>query len=344
MFALQELSSIGHAVEVVALSKNRATNKENDSSIIPGSATTRNLPRPPDGSTGEIELATVFERMLDIPSHPILRSHIIDGRAVLPMALHLEWLAHAALQGNPGLIFHGANELRVTNGIQIEDGAQVQLKAVAGKAVKRESGLYHVPVELRGRRRDGRELIHSRCEVLLCSELPQAPASNSLPPLQPYPHPLDEIYKYFLFHGPDLHGIEKLDGIAEGGILGSAYPAPSPAEWMNAPLRSHWVTDPLVVDTSFQMMILWSYAEHGAGSLPCFAGRYRQYRRSFPASPVRVSLKVTRDNGTFARADLDLIDQTDGSVIATIQDYECLIDPQLNQAFRKNQLTPRVNS
>jgi acyl transferase domain-containing protein/NAD(P)-dependent dehydrogenase (short-subunit alcohol dehydrogenase family)/acyl carrier protein len=344
MFALQELSSTGQAVEVVALGNIRAARKEPEASEPPAPAISRSLPTQQEAVSGLPELATVFERTLDIPSHPILRSHIIDGRAVLPMALHLEWLAHAALQGNPGLVFHGANEIRVTNGIQIEDGAQVQLKAVAGKAVKRESGLYHVPVELRGRRRDGRELIHSRCEVLLCAEPPRAPESNSLPPLQPYPHPLNEIYKYFLFHGPDLHGIEKLDGIAEGGILGTAYPAPSPSEWMASPLRHDWVTDPLVVDTSFQMMILWSYAEHGAGSLPCFAGRYRQYRRSFPASPVRVSLKVTRDNGTFARADLDLIDQTDGTVIATIQDYECLIDPQLNQAFRKNQLTPRVKS
>ena len=344
MFALQELSSTGQAVEVVALGNIRATRKEPEPSEAPAPAISRSLPTQQESTLGLPELSTVFERTLDIPTHPILRSHIIDGRAVLPMALHLEWLAHAALQGNPGLVFHGANEIRVTNGIQIEDGAQVQLKAVAGKAVKRESGLYHVPVELRGRRRDGRELIHSRCEVLLCAELPRAPESNSLPPLQAYPHPLDEIYKYFLFHGPDLHGIEKLDGIAEGGILGTAYPAPSPSEWMTAPLRGHWVTDPLVVDTSFQMMILWSYAEHGAGSLPCFAGRYRQYRHSFPASPVRVSLKVTRDNGTFARADIDLIDLADGGVIATIQDYECLIDPQLNQAFRKNQLTPRVKS
>ena len=43
-----------------------------------------------------------------------------------------------------------------------------------------------------------------------------------------------------------------------------------------------------VLDASFQMMILWSFAQHGAGSLPCFAGRYRQFRRSFPAGSFHV--------------------------------------------------------
>ena len=101
------------------------------------------------------------------------------------------------------------------------------------------------------------------------------------------------------------------------------------------------VADPLVLDASFQMMILWSFAQHGAGSLPCFAGRYRQYRRAFPAGPCRVAIRITRDNGTFARADIDYLD-SDGILIAQLQDYECVMDPGLNQAFRRNQLAVPV--
>ena len=41
--------------------------------------------------------------------------------------------------------------------------------------------------------------------------------------------------------------------------------------------------------------------------------------------------------GTFARADIDYLD-ADGTVIAQLQDYECVIDPALNQSFRRNQL------
>ena len=60
---------------------------------------------------------------MDVATHPVLKSHVLDGRAVLPMALHLEWLAHAALHGNPGLVFHGFNDLRVTHGVQVDPGA-----------------------------------------------------------------------------------------------------------------------------------------------------------------------------------------------------------------------------
>jgi acyl transferase domain-containing protein/NAD(P)-dependent dehydrogenase (short-subunit alcohol dehydrogenase family)/acyl carrier protein len=352
-FAVQELNAPGRAVEVIALGKFRPPTAVQSPAGPPtpaaavriggGGSGVVPVPAAPAGSQPPVpELTQVYERPIDLASHPVLRSHVIDGRAVLPLAVHMEWLAHAALHGNPGLLFHGFNELRVTNGVMVEDGGTSSLRALAGRAVKKDGGLFHVPVELRGKRRDGRDVIHSRAEAVLAAALPKPPAVGRPPEVQPYPHPLDEIYRYFLFHGPDLHGIERMDGVAEAALVGTAYPAPPPAEWFRSPLRPAWVADPLVLDASFQMMILWSFAQHGAGSLPCFAGRYRQYRRAFPAGPVRVAVRVTRDNGTFARADVDYLDAADGTVVAQMQDYECVIDPQLNQAFRRNQLTPRV--
>ena len=74
-----------------------------------------------------------------------------------------------------------------------------------------------------------------------------------------------------------------------------------------------------------------------------FAGRYRQYRRGFPAGPVRVVIRVTRDNGSFARADIDYLD-AEGQLVAQVQDYECVIDRQLDQAFRRNQLAPKAKA
>ncbi|MFO0937099.1 MAG: SDR family NAD(P)-dependent oxidoreductase [Gemmataceae bacterium] len=348
-FVVNELASSGRSVEIVAMGKlrgnvittpnpndysNRMSTRINPVSHLP------NTMSPPLTAPPAPELSLAFERVIDITSHPILRSHVLDGRAVLPMAIHMEWLAHAALHGNPGLGFLGVDNLRVTSGIQIDDGATVPIKALAGRAVKQDK-VFVVPVELRGRRKDGREVIHSRAEVLLTASLPRAPQPDRVPEIQAYPHPVDEVYKYFLFHGPDLHGIERVDGMTETAFVGSAYPAPAPTEWFAAPLRSNWVADPLVLDTSFQMLILWSFAQHGAGSLPCFAGRYRQFRRTFPIGSVKIVVRITRDNGTFARADIDFVD-ADGTMIAQLQDYECVIDAQLNMAFRRNQLAPKL--
>ena len=120
-------------------------------------------------------------------------------------------------------------------------------------------------------------------------------------------------------------------------MIGTAYPAPAPAEWFAGPLRAAWVADPLVLDASFQMMILWTQAEHNAGSLPSFIGRYRQFRKHYPADPVTVVARVTRDDARFARADIDFL-AANGQIVAQMQDYECVMEPSLNASFRKNQL------
>src|SRR5437773_8902004 len=127
----------------------------------------------PGGGSGAVphptpsaELALAFERTVETATHPILRSHVIDGRAVLPMALHLEWLAHAALHGHPGLVFHGFNDLRVTHGVKVDPGEAIQVRAFAGKAVRQDK-LFVVPVQLRGKRKDGREQVYSQTEIVL---------------------------------------------------------------------------------------------------------------------------------------------------------------------------------
>ena len=276
---------------------------------------------------------------MDIATHPVLKSHVLDGLAVLPVALHLEWLAHAAMHGNPGLLFHGFNDLRVTTGLKVDSGAQVPLRALAGKAVKQDK-MFVVPVELRGKRKDGRELIYSRAEIVLTSALPKPPPADTAPVVTPVSYDVPHAYREFLFHGPDLHGIAEITGRSARAFVGSAYPAPPPGDWFEAPLRSAWTADPLVLDAAFQMMILWTQGEHHTGSLPSFAGRYRQFRKSYPADPIMVVIRVTRDDSKFARADIDFL-APDGSVVAQIQDYECMMEPNLNASFRKNQLVAK---
>jgi acyl transferase domain-containing protein/NAD(P)-dependent dehydrogenase (short-subunit alcohol dehydrogenase family) len=339
VFLLQELNTVGKAVEVIALGKLRG-----NSGLIPPAIRT---PPPADkalpgvspfgaNSPAQADFTQAFERVVDPVTHPVLAAHVIDGRAVVPMALHLEWLAHAALHGNPGLVFHGFNDLRITHGVQIDPLSSVQIRAVAGKAVKQER-LFVVPVELRSRRKDGREVIHSRAEIVLTASLPPVPPADQSPHVSPAPYSVQQAYRELLFHGPELQGIERIKGISERAVIATAYPAPLPAEWFQFPLRSNWVADPLVLDCSFQMMILWTLAQHGSGSLPCFAGRYRQYRKNFPSDPTTVVIRIRKDDGKFARADIDYLD-AEGRIIAQMQDYECVIEKSLAQAFRRNQL------
>ena len=285
VFVVQELGAAGKSVEVIALAKHRG------SGVIPmpagmGAAAPPSLWEPTGSGTVSqpspaADLSLAFERTVDVATHPVLAAHVIDGRAVLPMALHVEWLAHAALHGNPGLVFHGFNELRITQPVAVDSQSSAPIRAFAGKAVKQDKS-FVVLVELRGKRKDGRELIHSRAEIVLVSALPSAPPADAPPAVSPVSYTIPEAYRTLLFHGPELHGIERIEGASESAFIGTAFPAPLPGDWFQSPLRSGWVAEPLVLDASFQMMILWTRYQHETGSLPCFAGRYRQYRKTVP--------------------------------------------------------------
>jgi NAD(P)-dependent dehydrogenase (short-subunit alcohol dehydrogenase family)/acyl carrier protein len=322
-FLVQELSqSAAPAVEVVALAPIALRLAESDSR-------SESPPMAPRG------LATAFERVLDLAEHPVLESHVLDGRPVLPLALTLEWLAHAALHENPGLTFHGCDDLRVLHGVTLE-GPAPTLRVLAGKAVKKD-GVYRTIAELHGSRGDGRDVVHARAEVILAADLPPAPPPR---PVESRPSSLvtpEEVYSRVLFHGPAMQCIEKVEVCDDHGAAGLLRAAPAPTEWLRRPLRQKWIADPLVLDGGFQMMILWGFARTGALGLPCHVARYRQYRRTFPADGARVVLAGTKATSLSAVADLEF-QSKDGQVIACMDGLECTLDAGLERAYRRNRL------
>ena len=283
-------------------------------------------------------LAEAFSINLTVDDYPFLRSHVLDGKAVLPMAVIVEWLAHGALHGNPGFRFHGFNDLRICKGVVFGQETSCALRVMAGRAEKRDT-FYLVPVELSGTGLDGRAILHARAEIVMATRLPEGIRSIIEIPATPYLPPNGELYDpERLFHGPELHGIEQVIGCAAKGIAALVKGAPPPAGWIRQPLRSIWITDPLALDSAFQLMILWSFERFGAGSLPCFAGRYRQFIESFPREGVQVVIRVTAEREQSATADMEFLDRHSGKLVARLEDYECIIDPSLKQAFRRNQL------
>ncbi|GFO59968.1 hypothetical protein GMST_22930 [Geomonas silvestris] len=288
-------------------------------------------------------LQEAFSLTLKISDYPFLRSHVLDGKAVLPMAVIVEWLAHGALHGNPGFRFHGFNDLRICKGVVFEGNSSITLNVMAGRAVKRESS-YLVPVELSSRGANDRFLLHAKAEIVLATRLPEGIRSITELPSTPYLPENGVIYnRERLFHGPDLHGIEQVDGCSAKGIAAFVKGAPAPGSWIKQPLRSAWLTDPLVIDSAFQMMILWSFERFGAGSLPCFAGRYRQFQEAFPREGVQVVIRVTSESAHGAAADMEFLDRNTGKLVARLEGYECVIDPSLKQAFQRNQLPRPVS-
>ena len=283
-------------------------------------------------------VSKAFDLDLDVEQYPFLKSHVIDGKAVLPMAIIIEWLAHGAIHNNPGLKFQGFNDLRVLKGVTLEPRQSVTLQVMTGKAIKGD-GVHVVPVELCGVDNHGQSIAHARARIVLASRLPERAAATEKLNLPEYPHPISDIYQpERLFHGDDFHGIREIIGASADGISALVNPAPVPNRWIEQPLRNSWFADPLALDSSFQMLILWSFEQYRAGSLPVFTGRYRQYQQKFPERGVEIRVQLTKQNHNRAIANIDFINPLDGLLVARIENYECVIDASLNATFQRNKL------
>ncbi|MBU2575408.1 MAG: SDR family NAD(P)-dependent oxidoreductase, partial [Elusimicrobia bacterium] len=324
-FLINELASNLGAVEVVVVARPRAAAAVAFSPSAPSSL----IPHP---SSFPHDAAPAFEITVSVEDHPFLRSHVINGKAVVPAAIITEWLAHGALHDNPGLLFHGFNNLKIYKGI-ILDGAARQLAVLAGKAAKKE-GFFAAPSELRGPNGE----LHAGAEIILAASLP--PPGAPLPEfaLKPYPRSMERAYGEILFHGEEMRFIRSVAGVSEKGIVIDAAASLPPGSWLRRPLRDRWLADPAALDAAFQAMILWTFENSGACSLPNSAASYRQFSSRFPANGVRVIARVARSAEHDSAADIDFIDDK-GILVARLEGYECTVDKALNDAFLKKTLT-----
>jgi len=208
-------------------------------------------------------------------------------------------------------------------------GKSLRLRIHADKA-RKEGELYRVRVELRG----DHDTLHARAEVLLGKEDAPAPATDPTELTE-----FDEtrsLYGDLLFHGPHFQSVETVDGWSKEGLTATVKTAPQPNEWMDAPLRRRFFTDPLAVDAAFQLAILWTRRFLGNPSLPTTIGAYRQFG-VFKKASVRVVGWIRESTESMLRADFEFRAE-DGTVIARLLDYACAIDGALDHAFARNRL------
>ncbi len=309
-FFVSELSSSSVAVEVVVL----------------GSSSPSAVPSVP------IETFPAFSREITMAEYPFLQSHVLNGVPVVPAAFLIEWLSHAALQGNPGLVFQGFEDFRIFKGVRLPAGApcSVELRA---SAPRRENHSFRVRAEIRGTG----GVLHAAADILLGDARPAAQPARPGFPAGTYPRALNRIYRDYLFHGEDLRGIVAVPAYSPEGIVVDARPSAPPEAWYRKPLRDAWTADPLALDCAFQAMILWTWEAMGAASLPSSALRYRQFQAAFPESGTKVVCRVTRSGAHTAVADVEFLD-AQGNLVARLEGYECTVDGGLAQAFRKTEI------
>ncbi len=278
------------------------------------------------------QMALAAKREINVRHYPILQSHQLDGRPVVPFALITEWLAHGALHANPGLNLYGIDNLRLFKGIVLDETSKpIHLMAANPK---RRDNLYEVNVEVRDGKLDGTCQIHSSATALLADRFPSPPPfeENGHFKSTAYPRSLNEVYEHILFHGDALRGIKKIIRLSDKGLTAEVLSAPSPDQWLREPMRSRWIADPLVMDCAFQMAIIWCYEHQRMVSLPSYAASYRQYRDRFPKRGVKAVLDVISATDRKLTADFTFLDD-EKQVIACMTGYEAVMDQSLFKAF-----------
>ncbi len=281
---------------------------------------------------------------LNVDAFPFLASHVLNHKAVLPVAMITEWFAHTALHAHPGLRFHGIDGLRVLKGVTLDADESRTVQLCTGEATERDGGLW-IPVELRSNPTGDKEIRHASAEVNLVETLP-----SEMPWIQPQ-HIQEKAYNNggiyeggHLFHGPAFQGLDAVDGASDDILVALVGKAPAPKNWITSPLRNSWLADPLILDSSFQMMILWSFQQYNSGSLPSFIGSYRQYVNRFPKEGARILIQVMEHSKRKATANIEFVDTQKGDLIARIDGYECTLVASLKAAFQKNTLeTPEFS-
>lgn len=233
-----------------------------------------NLSLPQDKS-GAVDLTYV----LSSETHKYLADHQLDSRPVMPAAAALELMAEVVQRTSPELEVVGARDFRVLNGVVLQNGS-VPLRIRAWP----ESGnsTRHVTVLIQGTA-EGTRFYQST--IILADRLETR--EHESPPIQglgAYPLTVSESYERLLFHGPALQGIEEIHGFGRNGISATLVPS-SPSRLMNGATARRWLIDPVVVDSAFQLALLWARLQSNITVLPI---RFAVFRRFRPLSGSRV--------------------------------------------------------
>ena len=239
---------------------------------------------------------------LDLRRERYLDDHRIDGRAVLPFAAAMELMAEVAATAVPGREVHGLREIRLLDGVGLENDRPVGLRIDAAP----QTDAREVEVTI-GPAAGGRAHYRSRVQL----RDPAEPAGGYVPrfarrgqsagthsdpeplaDLAPFPLAVEDAYRDLLFHGPLFQGIVAIDGMDERGA--SALLRPSrPGQCVAGADAGRWLLDPVLLDSALQMQVLWARLQWDVTLLPAEIGGYVRIAAAQEGELVRHELRIS---------------------------------------------------
>ncbi|MFQ5490432.1 MAG: SDR family NAD(P)-dependent oxidoreductase, partial [Phycisphaerae bacterium] len=273
-------------------------------------------------SNGSIEVA----RRLD-PAHDVyLLDHQLDGAPVMPMAMMLELFAEVASSVRPGLHLVSLRDVRMLGGITLADDARPLVRVFGSVTAEVDGG---VDVDLRAECDD-----NGRTRYAATAQLrPSVPPSIESSPLQlASPRALglsvSEAYRQWLFHGPIFAGITEVEAVGDDGII-ARISASSPQRCLAESSARGWQVDPVVVDCSLQLLIIWSRTYLDATPLPSRLGCYHRYGGQLRGD-LRCEVRIVSVEGPTLRSDVRFYNAA-GSLVGRMDDMELTCSQVLNR-------------
>lgn len=280
------------------------------------------------GRGGEMECLRVLDPAFD----RYLHHHRLDGKPVLPAAAGLALMAEAAQKAWPDLVVTGARDVRVLRGITLAQATFPIRIAVRPKthAPSEASDAIEAAVEITEPGRPDRACY--RATILLGARLTEGPAARHpfLATLPPYPIPIGDAYRKWLFHGPVFQCVRRVLGVSEEGILSEIAPSRPSSCLEGTGGAARWTIDPVLVDGCLQLALLWVRAIHDMTGLPSRLRAVRRYAFD-PAKPLTVSLRVLEGSGE-ANVRSDILCLTpEGRTALAIDGFEFTCAAALNR-------------
>ncbi len=280
---------------------------------------------------------------INVQTVPILLDHIIKQRAVVPAALLLEWMTVAAQTLCPDFHLQIVRDFQVWKGIVLDADQNVSVWIEKQHEKLEADGSMQIEVQLLGLNTEGKSVRHARAYMQFAAEALDEP--QELSKALPQDHLWQGLnpYSEILFHGENLHLIQKVQSCSRDGVDAQILLQDNPAEWSQKGLDGDWKISGEAIDAIFQAAIIWCSLQEGRPCLPAKVGQVELFHRA-PAGLYQLRLRTTRVDSRRLMAKAEITD-ADQRLIMRLYDIEAVMDAGLSSAFQQTRLiTPESST
>jgi hypothetical protein len=145
----------------------------------------------------------------------------------------------------------------------------------------------------------------------------------------------EEAYERYMFHGPLLRGLVRIEGLGPTGAVGVVTGSAPRLLFADAP-KGEWLLDPVAFDSGLQLGLVWSRTHLDVTPLPTRFASCKLYGRPAGREVRCWMVGMRADAGLVIDANVYLVDM-DGRLLAAIEHFEAAGSALLNRLGAKSE-------